>query len=81
MMMYEQTNLLRKSGSEPMDAARTGTPNTDVSAWPTLLQSPLIKVPESEKDENEPVAFASGTRSATVKYPFLKIQLFLHNYL
>ena len=45
--------------------------STDLSEWPELLRSPLIKVPESEsttkKDYPDLKAFASGVRSACVK--------------
>ena len=44
---------------------------TDLSEWPKLLRSPLIKVPESEcttkNDYPDLKAFASGVRSACVK--------------
>ena len=45
--------------------ASGAAPSEDVSSWPEYLRTPLIKVPEATP--GEPLAFASGTRSATFK--------------
>ena len=45
--------------------ASGAAPSEDVSSWPEYLRTPLIKV--TEATPGEPLAFASGTRSATFK--------------
>ena len=47
--------------------ASGAAPSSDVSAWPEFLRTPLMKVPDADASPDEPLAFASGTRSCTVK--------------
>jgi hypothetical protein len=59
-------------GIPAVDIARKGTcgpSNVVEHGWPSCMQQPLIKVPESQRAAGAPKAFASGVRSGLLQGP------------